>query len=172
MKDKKSNEFVQRTYPVEENMLWIKTAWISERAGYIALTAFIIFSLLGGFSQGILSDRLFYNADENITINYERLLRNSSESNILITYPSKEDKQTVLTLKGNFIRNYNIEYITPHTVRVNTNSEGITLYPPVNNGKQVSLIKVTFKPNKNGRYHMSAALNGKEILTLNQYVLP
>lgn len=172
MDHEKENEFVERTEPVKENIRWIKTAWISERVGYLLLAAFIVFSTLGGLSQGILSDRLYQNEKGDVRVKYEKILRNSSESDIFITYPTIGNKPQIITLEGDYIQDYDIEYINPHNIRASTTAHGLVLYPPVTTKAESATAKITFKPNESGRYHMRIALDGKGILTINQYVLP
>lgn len=172
MKVNNDDELVQRNYPVQENMRWIITAWISERIGYIFLAAFIIFSILGGLSQGVLSDRLYHNQEENITVHYERLLRTSTETDIFIMFPTRNNVQHVVTLKGNFIKDYDIEYISPENIRMVTNPQGIRLYPPHGDASGLTSIKVTFKPNESGSYHLNVLVDGRDIMIINQYVLP
>jgi hypothetical protein len=172
MKVNNDDELVQRNYPVQENMRWIKMAWISERIGYLFLAAFILFALFGGLSQGVLSDRLYHNQQENITVRYERLLRNSTESDIFIMFPTRVGEQHVVTLKGNFIKDYDIEYISPDNIRMVTNPQGIALHPPQEEAAGLSSVKMTFKPNESGSYHLNVLLDGRDIMLINQYVFP
>ena len=51
MNNEKHSQFAERHTPVRENMSWIKIAWRLERFGFLLLGVFLLYALLGGFSQ-------------------------------------------------------------------------------------------------------------------------
>jgi hypothetical protein len=172
MNNDKHSQFEERQSPVRENMPWIKTAWRLERIGFFLLGLFILYALLGGFSQGWLSDSAYQN-DETLTqISYERFLRSDTESPLIITYPFKNEKTDRIILKGKFVNEYDIINVSPESAVIHRSPGRLIIYPNNPDLANKGGMQLTLKPREYGIYSLSISANNNAPFVFKQIVFP
>ncbi|AEX54559.1 hypothetical protein GRAQ_04614 [Rahnella aquatilis CIP 78.65 = ATCC 33071] len=170
-KDNQS-QFEPRTTPVEENIGWIKTAWRLERIGFFLLGLFILYALLGGFSQGWLSDSRYQNEEKSTQITYEKYLRSDTESPLIIAYPLKEAQSDHITLSGKFVNEYDIINVSPESAVIHRSPGTMIIYPNNTGVTNAGNVQLTLKPRKFGIYTLSVAANNDSPFIFKQIVFP
>jgi len=166
------SQFEPRATPVEENMRWVKTAWRLERIGFCLLGLFILYALLGGFSQGWLSDSLYHNEKNSTQITYEKYLRSDTESPLIITYPYKEEKNDRIILKGKFVNEYDIINVSPESAVIHRSPGTMIIYPNNPGLANTDSVQLTLKPRKFGVYTLSVTANDNSPFIFKQIVFP
>ncbi|UHM93204.1 hypothetical protein [Rahnella victoriana] len=172
MDNEKQSQFRERSTPVQENMRWIKTAWRLERIGFFLLGVFILYALLGGFSQGWLSDAVYHDETTSTQITYEKYLRSDTESPLIIAYPFKDEKSDRIILKGKFVNEYDIINVSPESAVIHRSPGTLIIYP--NNPKFADKggVQLTLKPREYGLYTLSVSANNNAPFIFKQIVFP
>lgn len=172
MRPQHDHEFDARSKPLQEHMLWIKVSWVAEKIGFIALAAFILYALLGGFSQGWLSDSIIKSPQGTLEVVTDKYLRTSSESPLIIHYRPNEQGETAITLQGNFIDEYDISDILPPNALIESEPGKwvITFHPPKNQTR--ATVKLMLKPRDFGRYNVAISIDNQQEIKLQQIVFP
>ncbi|WP_129990964.1 hypothetical protein [Rahnella sp. CFA14(1/10)] len=166
------HQFEQRTTPVEENIKWIKTAWRLERIGFFLLGLFILYALLGGFSQGWLSDSLYQNDPTSTQITYEKYLRSDTESPLIIAYPVKQEKSDHIILSGKFVNEYDIINVSPESAVIHRSPGTMIIYPNNPGVANTGSVQLTLKPREFGIYTLSVTANNNSPFIFKQIVFP
>jgi hypothetical protein len=172
MNNDKHSQFEERQTPVRENMPWIKTAWRLERIGFLLLGSSLLYALLGGFSQGWLSDTTYQNEETSTQIIYEKYLRSDTESPLIIAYPYKDEKTDRIILKGRFVNEYDIINVSPESAVIHRSSDTLIIYPNNPDLAEGGGVQLTLKPRKYGIYSLSVSANNNAPFVFKQTVFP
>ncbi|MEN4909930.1 hypothetical protein [Rahnella bonaserana] len=172
MNNDEHSQFEERQTPVRENMPWIKTAWQLERIGFLVLGLFLLYALLGGFSQGWLSDATYLNDETSTQITYEKYLRSDTESPLIIAYPYKNEKTDHIILKGIFVNEYDIINVSPESAVVHRSPGMLIIYPNNPDYANTGGVQLTLKPRQYGIYSLSVSANNDAPFVFKQTVFP
>lgn len=172
MNNDEHSQFEERQTPVRENMPWIKTAWRLERIGFLVLGLFLLYALLGGFSQGWLSDATYLNDETSTQITYEKYLRSDTESPLIIAYPYKNEKTDHIIFKGIFVNEYDIINVSPESAVVHRSPGMLIIYPNNPDYANKGGVQLTLKPRQYGIYSLSVSANNDAPFVFKQTVFP
>jgi len=172
MNPQHDHEFTARSKPLQEHMLWIKVSWIAERVGFIALAAFILYALLGGFSQGWLSDRVITSPQGTLEVVTDKYLRTSTETPLIIHYRPHQQGETVITLQGNFIDQYDISDILPPNILIESEPGKLVIISHPAHNQPMATVKLMLKPRDFGRYNVAVSIDNQQEIKLQQIVFP
>ncbi|CAH0132515.1 hypothetical protein [Rahnella sp. NRRL B-41462] len=172
MNNEKHSQFAERHTPVRENMSWIKIAWRLERFGFLLLGVFLLYALLGGFSQGWLSDSTYQNDEMSTIITYEKFLRSDTESPLIIAYPYKNEKTDRIILKGKFVNQYDIINVSPESAVIHRSPDTLIIYPNNPALADKGGVQLTLKPRQYGIYALSVSANNDAPFVFKQTVFP
>lgn len=168
------DDYRSRDYPVKENMRFQLFAWKMQKIGFIALFLFIVSACLGLFSQGWLSNASMTSASGNMVLEYDRFARNATETHYILRIRAAKEKVLKVNLSGDFLDNYDIEYIQPMPDKAFINNKILSLIHTAGDKDGWFSLYITLKPNKMGYFKNSIGFDesAKETLSFNQLVYP
>lgn len=108
-----AEEFADRHYPLQEDMQLQRRVWRFERIGWGVLYLFIILTLLGLFSKGMLSKARAQNDSGSVVVEYQRFERNGTITHLTLRVKVGKDGAAAIGLDGDFLNNFTIESIQP-----------------------------------------------------------
>lgn len=167
-----NDEYRSRQYPIKEHMRFQFFAWKVQKLGFFLIFAFIACACLGLFSQGLLSDASARSESGNLTLEYDRFARNTTETNYVIRTKINKENAINIQLAGNIVNNFDIEYIQPQPQSANIKNDKMTLSYSFAEKEGWYSIYITLKPNKMGYFTNTIALSDREKITVHQLVYP
>lgn len=164
------DEFADRDYPLREDMHLQRRLWRMQRVGWWLLGVFMLLSLLGVFSSGVLSKTRLQNASGDVAVEYERFERRGARSRLILQVQA-DGKETVLELDGNFLDSFDIESIHPQPETSVSHGNGIRWHfaPGVDGW---TTVHVTLTPEGLGRARTTLSVPGKEPVRITQFIYP
>jgi hypothetical protein len=125
MPENPAEEFADRHYPLQEDMQLQRRVWRFERIGWGVLYLFIILTLLGLFSKGVLSKVRTQNDSGSVVVEYQRFERNGTISNLTLRVKAGKDGTAAIGLDGDFFNNFTIETIQPTPTAARNQGTGV-----------------------------------------------
>ncbi len=166
-----SDERVSRETPVREHMHAQRVEWRIQQGGNWLLFTIVVIALLGGFSDGWLSETSITNREKSLTIEYQRFLRAESDEPFALRIQGPKNQPVTLTFGGDFPDRFVLQTLQPQPVVAHTGQHTLTLtFPPTPDGAHA--VWMVTQPQSAGRLSSIVTLNGASPVHLTQWVYP
>lgn len=103
----------QNPPPVREKHVWLNFEANVRRIGFFVLLFIVLAALSGLFSRGHFSHVERSNADNTLTLSYERFTRQQSDVDMEISATATSGNTLTVTLGGDFMRAFKIDTLQP-----------------------------------------------------------
>ncbi|WP_220814335.1 hypothetical protein [Pseudomonas paralcaligenes] len=166
-----ADEMRNRTHPVREHIGVQRVQWKLERAGGWILLGIMVLTLLGVFSRGPLSSATAVSPNGNLTVEYERFLRNGATFTMVISVRGNPGEMQRIDLSGEMLEGTTIESIQPSPDQVSTHRRtgfSLDIRPDAEGYARVHL---SLRADGVGRYR-SQVSNGSSKVDLAQFIYP
>lgn len=164
------DEFLDRNYPIQEDMRFQEKLWKLERAGWVALTLIVVITLLGAFGAGPLSQTSAQTPGGDLDIQYQRFERNGAASQLLIKAKAGSDGQVWLAIDGALLKRFTVESIQPQPLAAEAFGNGTRLhFQPDAHGWTTAYFSL--RPDGIGPAKSVVRLGGQSV-TLTQFIYP
>lgn len=166
----RDDEYINRSYPVQEDMPLQVKMWAVERVGWYLLCLLILLSLAGLFGSGPLSKTDKASANGTLSAQYEVFERNGASSEMAIKAKADKDGKVWLVIDGDLLDTFTIEGIQPEPITTESYNKGLRLeLEPDSNGWATAYLAI--RPYGFGRSH-SMVRSGDEVVELRQFIYP
>ncbi|NCI15787.1 hypothetical protein EHJ07_04645 [Cronobacter muytjensii] len=166
-----SDERVSRETPVREHMHAQRVEWRIQQGGNWLLFTIVVIALLGGFSDGWLSETSITNREKSLTIEYQRFLRAESDEPFALRIQGPKNQPVMLTFGGDLPDRFVLQTLQPQPVVAHTGQHTLTLtFPPTPDGAHA--VWMVTQPQSAGRLSSTVTLNGASPVHLTQWVYP
>ncbi|ALB71641.1 hypothetical protein [Cronobacter muytjensii] len=166
-----SDERVSRETPVREHMHAQRVEWRIQQGGNWLLFTIVVIALLGGFSDGWLSETSITNREKSLTIEYQRFLRAESDEPFALRIQGPKNQPVTLTFGGALPDRFVLQTLQPQPVVAHTGQHTLTLtFPPTPDGAHA--VWMVTQPQSAGRLSSTVTLNGASPVHLTQWVYP
>lgn len=169
--DKTTDEYRSRRYPIHEDMRAQRVEWVLQRGGNWLLYAIVIIALLGGFSDGWLSETTKTNAQGSLTVEYQRFLRSESDEPFTLRIKGEPNQPTTVRLSGDFMDKFVIQTLRPQPLITHASTHALLLtFPATRTGEHA--VWLMTQPQTAGLLTSQITLDGTAPVTLKQWVYP
>ncbi|MEX5384268.1 hypothetical protein WCE10_14445 [Cronobacter muytjensii] len=166
-----SDERVSRETPVREHMHAQRVEWRIQQGGNWLLFTIVVIALLGGFSDGWLSETSITNREKSLTIEYQRFLRAESDEPFALRIQGPKNQPVTLTFGGDLPDRFVLQTLQPQPVVAHTGQHTLMLtFPPTPDGAHA--VWMVTQPQSAGRLSSTVTLNGASPVHLTQWVYP
>lgn len=164
------DERQSRCVPVKENMRVQQRFWFIEQLGCVLLPAIILLTLLGMFSNGLLSDTVRASPGNDLQVHYERFLRNGATTLMVIEAHHAGDAPVQITLTGEPLDNTTLESLYPQPLASASLHDGLvfTVQPDATGHARLYL---SLRAEGVGLFGSSVGVAG-ETVSLRQFIYP
>lgn len=140
--------------------------------GFIVLVCIIVVAILGGFSEGYISETSATNQTRNVTVDYQRFGRLQTEFKFKIAATPHPGEKSIYRIAGDFNQFYEPENIWPQPDSMY--SKGDDLYLVYNNAENHNdtSIWVLVTPTRPGSPVSRVQLNGEPEVAIRQFIYP
>ncbi len=164
------DEFLDRNYPIQEDMRFQEKLWKLERTGWIILTLIVAITLLGVFGAGPLSQTSAQTPGGDLDIRYQRFERNGATSQLQVKARAGSDGQVWLAIDGALLERFTVESIHPQPFAAEAFGNGMRLqFQPDAQGWVTAYFSL--RPDGIGPAKSVVWLNGQSV-TLTQFIYP
>lgn len=165
----KPDEFRSRSHPIEEDIDFQRKVWRFERIGWALLLLLTVATLLGLFSEGLISDRT-ENAGA-LHAEYGRFERNGAATRVVLSTRGRAGTGLEFIVGSAFMAAHDIEGIQPPPREAGT-SEGGGLRLVIDaDASGVATAHLTVRPNST-RLVRSEFRSGPHRLPITQLIYP
>lgn len=149
-----------------------KRWWRFENIIWIAFTCVIILDLLGVFGRGPLAKAHLRSADGSVQVDYERIARYSTPSNLTIRLtPAAVRKHDVqLWVSASMIHELGNQRVIPQPATSALDHDGIRYTFPA--ATVPDSVEFSLEPKKPGLHRFGLRVDGSELLTGTVLVMP
>lgn len=165
------DEFASRNYPIQENMPFQQRLWRFERLGWCCLCLLMVLTVLGAFSQGLLSSTRARSGDGSLEIEYERFQRNGTATQMIVTLRDKPGAWVPLRLGGDFFQHFAIETMYPQATRMHSDGAGMAMRVRTD-GHGRARVYFSLRPSSLGLARNELTLGGQPALHFSQFIYP
>ncbi|EPE1851107.1 hypothetical protein [Cronobacter dublinensis] len=165
------DERASREVPVREHMHAQRVEWRIQQGGNWLLFAIVLIALLGGFSDGWLSETSATNREKSLTVEYQRFLRAESDEPFALRIQGPKNQPVTLTFSGDFPDNLTLQTLQPQPLITHTGQHTLTLtFAPTADGAHA--VWMVTQPQSAGRLTSAVTLQGASPVHLTQWVYP
>ncbi|EPS2708580.1 hypothetical protein ACTEV4_002503 [Cronobacter turicensis] len=166
-----SDEGVSRDAPVREHMHAQRIEWRIQQGGNWLLFAIVLVALLGGFSDGWLSETSATNQEKSLTVEYQRFLRAESDEPFALRIQGPKNQPVTIAFGGDFADRFVLQTLQPQPVVTHTGQHTLTLtFAPTPDGAHA--VWIVTQPQSAGRLTSTVTLEGASPVYLTQWVYP
>ncbi|EOC1345061.1 hypothetical protein G9X43_00700 [Cronobacter turicensis] len=166
-----SDEGVSRDAPVREHMHAQRIEWRIQQGGNWLLFAIVLVALLGGFSDGWLSETSATNQEKSLTVEYQRFLRAESDEPFALRIQGPKNQPVTIAFGGDFADRFVLQTLQPQPVVTHTGQHTLTLtFAPTPDGAHA--VWIVTQPQSAGRLTSTVTLEGASPVHLTQWVYP
>ncbi|ELY3465609.1 hypothetical protein SMX26_000149 [Cronobacter universalis] len=166
-----SDEGVSRDAPVREHMHAQRIEWRIQQGGNWLLFAIVLIALLGGFSDGWLSDTSATNREKSLTVEYQRFLRAESDEPFALRIQGPKNQPVTVAFGGDFADRVVLQTLQPQPVVTHTGQHTLKLtFAPTPDGAHA--VWIVTQPQSAGRLTSTVTLEGASPVHLTQWVYP
>ncbi|EGT5207499.1 TPA: hypothetical protein JD203_18385 [Cronobacter sakazakii] len=166
-----SDESASRDVPVREHMHAQRIEWRIQQGGNWLLFAIVLIALLGGFSDGWLSETSATNPEKSLTVEYQRFLRAESDEPFALRIQGPKNQPVTVAFGGDFPDRFVLQTLQPQPVVTHTGQHSLTLtFAPTPDGAHA--VWIVTQPQSAGRVSTTVTLAGASPVHLNQWVYP
>lgn len=117
----------QNPPPVREKHIWLSFEANVRRIGFFLLLFIVLAALSGLFSRGHFSHVERSNADNTLTLSYERFNRQQSDVDMEISTTAASGDTLTLTLGSDFMQTFKIDTLQPQPVKTWSQGDSLVL---------------------------------------------
>ncbi|ELY3543218.1 hypothetical protein SMX40_001745 [Cronobacter turicensis] len=166
-----SDEGASRDAPVREHMHAQRIEWRIQRGGNWLLFAIVLVALLGGFSDGWLSETSATNQEKSLTVEYQRFLRAESDEPFALRIQGPKNQPVTIAFGGDFADRFVLQTLQPQPVVTHTGQHTLRLtFAPTPDGAHA--VWIVTQPQSAGRLTSTVTLEGASPVHLTQWVYP
>lgn len=166
-----SDEGASRDTPVREHMHAQRIEWRIQQGGNWLLFAIVAIALLGGFSDGCLSETSATNQEKSLTVEYQRFLRAESDEPFALRIQGPKNQPVTVAFSGDFPDRFVLQTLQPQPVVTHTGQHSLTLtFAPTPDGAHA--VWIVTQPQSAGRATSTVTLAGASPVHLTQWVYP
>ncbi|EMA4137187.1 hypothetical protein U3A98_000835 [Cronobacter turicensis] len=166
-----SDESASRDTPVREHMYAQRIEWRIQRGGNWLLFAIVLVALLGGFSDGWLSETSATNQEKSLTVEYQRFLRAESDEPFALRIQGPKNQPVTIAFGGDFADRFVLQTLQPQPVVTHTGQHTLRLtFAPTPDGAHA--VWIVTQPQSAGRLTSTVTLEGASPVHLTQWVYP
>lgn len=170
-KPSEENEYVNRSRPLREDMALQRRLWQFERAGWVLFGVLVLLSMLGLFSQGPLSAAVARTADGQVSVDYQRFVRNGLETQLLLQVPVDAAGHASIRLNAVLLDSFTVVGIQPRPDSSSSLDGGLLLDFRAEPGKPAK-VYLGLRPEGYGMVHLEVAANAGEPIRFRQFIYP
>lgn len=164
-------EAISRCRPVQENMPVQQRMWLVERLGVWWMLLMVLLTLAGLFSKGLLSTHQVRSVEGQLSVHYERFLRNGATSVLVIDVQGQPGATLPIAIEGELLDGLTVESITPPVQRAATfGNTGMQLQLIADAGGHAR-VHLAVRADGLGRYR-SLIHGGAGSVRLSQFIYP
>lgn len=172
MKKDRDDEKKSRNVPVIEHLPLLRVSWHLEKLGYFVIFTVVFLALLGFFSNGILSDKEKFNESKTLKINYEKFVRNGTQTELKIRMKNDENKYIIVIISDQLDNFYMIESVVPQSLQVSHQDNNLYFTSPKNASQQWHTFTFILRSKEWGEFQARiTGADGKPV-TINQWIYP
>ncbi|MBV9211719.1 MAG: hypothetical protein JOZ52_13855 [Acidobacteria bacterium] len=152
-----------------------KLTWLVQRVSWVLLLLAAVGALLGLFGQGVLSDRVAGDKNSALWIEYSRFARMQAETATLRAHfgaGAGTGGQVRFNLSRDYVEAMQVLSISPEPEAIEAAADHLTYIFRVPDSAQATTVTFHFEPERMGRLHARAAIDGGQALELSQFVYP
>ncbi|CAI0989655.1 hypothetical protein [Serratia proteamaculans] len=172
MKTDADDEKTSRCVPVVEHIPLMRVSWWLEKIGCFSIFTVVFLALLGFFSNGVLSDKEKQNESQTLKINYEKFVRNGTQTEVKIRIKGQENKAITIKISDQLDDFYMIESVLPQSLQVSHHGNNLYFTSPDNASQQWHTFTFILRSKEWGEFQATiTGADGKPV-TINQWIYP
>ncbi|MBI6183598.1 hypothetical protein JEQ07_24775 [Serratia proteamaculans] len=172
MEIERDDEIKSRNVPVVEHLPLLRVSWCLEKLGYIFIFTVVFLALLGFFSNGILSDKEKLNESETLKINYEKFVRNGTQTELKIRIKDDGNKNITVTISDQLDTFYMIESVVPQSLQVRHQGNNLYFTSQINASQQWHTFTFILRSKEWGEFETRITGEDGKPVTINQWIYP
>ncbi|WP_260514174.1 hypothetical protein [Serratia fonticola] len=165
-------EKTSRTKPVVEHITMLRFSWLLGIFGYILMGCIVLLALLGVFSNGVLSENEIISNDASLKVNFDRFVRNGTQTQWEIQIKSRSNKPVSLSVSPEVIDYYVMENIQPQSVLVTYLKDEVIFTIPSGGEKKWHAFSLVLRPKQWGGFRARIGEQGGEHIVIKQWIYP
>jgi hypothetical protein len=165
------SELCDRTSPVRESMKVQRRLWLVERVGFWILLLTVLLTLMGLFSNGLLSNATAGPVGDVVQIKYERFMRSGTTATLVVDLRGPPNASRWITITGEMLEGAILESIQPQPLSSATSDRsGVAFHvTPDQNGD--TRLYISLRVEGVGLYRSHIGVDGTSI-SLWQFIYP
>lgn len=172
MKIDSDNEKISRKTPVIEHIPLLLVSWRLEKPGYFFIFFVVFLALLGFFSKGVLSDTEKLSETKMLKINYEKFVRNGTQTELKVRMKDGENKAITITISDQLDSFYIIESVIPQSLQVSHHGNNIYFTSTNNASKQWHTFTFILRSKEWGAFQARITGADGKTVTIKQWIYP
>jgi hypothetical protein len=147
--------------------------FLAERVGWLAMTLYLAWALLGGFGDGWISRKQAANQAQSCVVDYQRYGRRDApfELRLRLQLDAQKDRLS-LHLNREFVERVNIDHATPAYHSMQADALGVTLVFIVAPKPDEHMVTIEYTPEHTGALHgVVRPAEGGEV-AFDQFIYP
>jgi hypothetical protein len=155
---------------IDDALVFQRREWRFQRAGALALGAFVVLAALGAFGDGLLSSTMAGSPDGRLRIDYDRFLRAGALTKLVIHAAPNGDRDggVAIELDRAYFDALRTERITPSPARISIGPSIVTLQFAAGGGDGLTVV-IDAEPRHAGVYATAIRATGSERVSIRQF---
>jgi len=165
-------EKISRTKPVVEHITMLRSSWVLKIFGYLLMACIVMLALLGVFSNGVLSENEIISNDVSLKVNFDRFVRNGTQTQWKIQIKSKSNQPVILSVSPELIDYYLMENIQPQSVFITYLKDELIFTLPSGGEQKWHAFSFILRPKKWGGFRANIGGQGGDHIIIKQWIYP
>jgi hypothetical protein len=165
------HELDSRSYPIREDMAFQRRSWLLERIGWSLLSIVLIAAIAGLFFHGPASYTRVHNADNSLSVHYERFAHKTAMTYFTIRVAAPVSGEIPIRLSPAFTEAHNIESMQPPPVRASGGTYGLEFVFTRSGAGDVA-VHIAARPKRFGTMSLTLEAEGRGALKVFQLIYP
>ncbi len=159
--------------PGTNNIAFQRKQFVAERIGWIAMGAALLWALVGGFGEGLISHKRSSNPGETCSIAYERFGRRDAPMQLRVTFsPLPPGDNVTLHFNRAFLDSVKLQRVTPDYQAMIGDREGASLVFEAMPADEDHQITIEYKPEGIGPLPIEVKPSHSAAMTIHQFIYP
>jgi hypothetical protein len=155
-------------FQIDQDLGFQRREWRMQRAGWWALTAFVVAAVLGLFGGGVVSSARAGDEGSALWIDYERFVRVGAPSRLSVHLGTPADGNAYeLHINREYFESLRIEQIVPAPERTAVGVSDVTLFFPAT--PPVGLVILDVQPLEPGRHPVRISTSQMQTRAFTQF---
>jgi hypothetical protein len=159
---------------IDQDLTFQQGLWAFQRFGWGVIACLVIAAALGLFGSGPLASRTLASPKETFSLEYERFLRQRSESRLRLHVPpqARSRDEARVWYERSLLERVAVSRIMPPPLRTETDAQGVTYIFRVVNQAEPVLITFFLEPQTFGVLSGRIGIAPDDALDVRQFVYP